>query len=283
MPFATLVHELECELTGYYKLDKQLYDECINGLPSYTNCLLCGIDPSTGKRELAYFLPQGETFDKKQIIELFHQLYNFELIFFDATINGIPVFGLPGIKGFKISSVDRLATFCSLVSFENTNQYLFKDTIVAATLEKIAIYILRDLSEGNRDIFTQLNQHFDNERLLKILTYIHENLRGDIDLEKLAQLISLSPDYISQFFKRCVGMSIQAYLIDQRVKLGLHALVSTTDQIAGISDNTGFIDQAYFNRRFKMFYSVNPLRVRKKYQLMSISQAGMLMMAWGKE
>src|SRR4051812_32963855 len=118
MPFATLVHQLECELTGYYKLDKQLYDECINGLPSYTNCLLCGIDVATGKRELAYFLPQGETFDKKQIIELFHQPYHFELIFFDATINGIPVFGLPGIKGFKISSVDRLSSFCSLVSFE---------------------------------------------------------------------------------------------------------------------------------------------------------------------
>lgn len=281
MPFATLVHQLECELTGYYKLDKQLFDECINGLPSYTNCLLCGIDTATGKRELAYFLPQGETFDKKQIIELFHQPYIFELIFFDATINGIPVFGLPGVKGFKISSVDRLATFCSLVSFENTNSYLFKDTIMSATLEKIAVYILRDLSEANRDIFAQLNQHFDNERLIKILMYIHENLRGDINLEKLAELISLSPDYISQFFKRCVGMSIQAYLIDQRVKLGLHALVSTSDQIAIISDNTGFIDQAYFNRRFKMFYSVNPLRVRKKYQLMSVSQAGMLM-TWGR-
>jgi AraC-like DNA-binding protein len=278
MAFSNLVSQrLACSLSGYYKLDKELYDECLEGLPAYTNALLSGIDSTTGKREIAYFIPQGEMFDKKQFPEIFNEPYLLEIFFFDALVEGIPVFGIPGLKTFKISSIERLSGFCSLVSYENTNSYLFKESIVSATLEKISLYVLRDLHDTFKDMFSHINQHFENDRLMKILMHIHQNLQKDITLEHLAELISLSPDYISQFFKRCIGMSIQAYLIDQRVKLGLHFLVSTSDQIAGISDKTGFIDQAYFNRRFKMFYGVNPLRMRKKYQLMSISQAGFLM------
>jgi AraC-like DNA-binding protein len=282
MPFDVLVSQsFECKLSGYYRIDKDLYDECLNGLPAYTNVLICGIDPATNEREISYFLPQGEIFDKKKLIELFYKPYIFELIFFDALLEGIPVFGIPAISGFKVNSMERLSTFCSLVSFENRNSYLFKDMIVSATLEKISLYILRDLSASHRELFDRIYQHFDNDRLMKILSHIHLHLQEDITLDGLAGLVFLSADYISQFFKRCIGMSIQSYLIDQRVKLGLHMLVSTSDQIATISDNTGFVDQAYFNRRFKMFYEVNPLRMRKKYQLLFISQAGALM-AWPK-
>jgi AraC-like DNA-binding protein len=280
MPFASLVEQsLACKLSGHYRIDKSLFDECLNGLPAYTNCLMCGIDPATGQLELTYFLPQGEIFDKKALIEFFYKPYEFDLIFFDAYLEGVPIFGIPGIKGFKINAVNQLETFVNLVNFENRHSYLFKEYVVATTLEKISVYILRELSTTNNEVFEQIHQHFDNDRLLKILTYVHEHLNEDITLEHLANLVFLSPDYISQFFKRCIGMSIQSYLIDQRVKLGLHYLVSTSDQIAAIADNTGFIDQAYFNRRFKMFYAVNPLRMRKKYQLLFVSQAGALMAA----
>jgi AraC-like DNA-binding protein len=278
MAFTRLIGQaLDCRFVAYYHADEALFIECLDGIPAFTNCLLCGVSKTTGARELTYFIPQGELFERSVLEPLFDKSYRFEMVFFDTGLDGIPIFSVPGVKVFRISSISQLSTFVSLLDYEEKNSFLFKDNVLSATLEKICLYILRDMNAQSRNIFDQITNHFSNERLLKILGHIHEHITRELTLENLAKLVFLSPDYISQFFKRCVGMSIQTYLIEQRVKLGLNALVTSTEPISGIAETTGFIDQAYFNRRFKAVYGLNPLKLRKKYQLLAISQGGMLM------
>jgi AraC-like DNA-binding protein len=278
MAFANLITEgLDCRFNAFYRVDNGLFEECLENIPSYTNCLVCGINKLSNEQEVTYFVPQGARFEKKTLSALFDKPYHFDMVFFDTALNSIPVFSTPGMKIFRVNSISQFSSFISLLGYEEQNSFLFKDYIQSATLEKICIYILRDLHKDNFDIFQKINENFNNERLYKILSHIHQNIQAELTLEHLATLVYLSPDYISQFFKRCVGEGIQTYLIDQRVKMGLYNLVSTSDQIASIAENTGFVDQAYFNRRFKSVYKSNPLKIRKKYQLLSVSQAGTIM------
>jgi AraC-like DNA-binding protein len=278
MAFANLIEQgLDCRFNAYYRMDHSLFQECLDDMPAYSNCLVCGINKLNNEQELTYFVPQGERFNKFDLSALFESPYHIDLVFFDTELNKVPVFSYPGVKTTRINSLNQISTFITLLSYEERNSFLFKDYIQAATLEKICIYILRDLQTHSIDVFQHINEHFNNDRLYKILLHIHQQINSNLTLEQLATLVDLSPDYISQFFKRCVGTGIQTYLIDQRVKSGLHYLISSKNQISAIAESTGFIDQAYFNRRFKSVYGFNPLKIRKKYQLLAVSQAGAIM------
>ncbi|MDQ3072197.1 MAG: AraC family transcriptional regulator [Bacteroidota bacterium] len=278
MPLVNLIAQsLESRLNSYHRIDKSLLKECLIGLPAYTNCLVSAINKNTLACESTYFIPQGGKFTEELLADVIAGNYLIELIFFETHIQDIPVFGIGGVKGFKLKFSNEISPFCALVGKEITHSFLFKDYIVSNTLDKASVFILRELYQSNPDAFNQLEEHFSNERLVKILNHIHTNMEEEVSLQQLADLAALSVDYISQFFKRCVGYSIQFYLIDQRVKRGLEYLVTTRLPISGIAEKAGFIDQAYFNRRFKTCYNVNPLRLRKKYQLLSISQAGQWM------
>ena len=268
---------LRCALLEFYRLEKTLYDECLNGIPAYTNCLLIGIDNETRQREIAYFVPQGALFDKKTLIELFYKPYTYEAIFFDTHFENIPLFALPGISIFKIYSMGRIDELCKLIRLENNNDYFFKGSIISTALETTMLYALRHLKEDKPSLFEYFIRQFDNERLPKLLSYIHSHLKEDLSLEQMADVIFLSPDYASQFFKKYVGIGLQSYLIDQRVKKGLYYLITSMDQISAISEKTGFSDQAYFNRRFKALFKLSPLPLRKRYHILQYSQAGALM------
>jgi AraC-like DNA-binding protein len=276
-PFEHLVAEgLECKLSASYKINKDLFDECLEGLPAYSNCLLSAVD-AKGQAVAYYFVPQGEIFSKSQLTALFTGPYVLDLFFFDAAIEMVPLFGMPGLKILQLHAIEQFSALRSLLEYESTHALFLRENVINSTLEKTSFFIIREYKAGQEEVAQYFNNYFDEPRLFKVLTYIHQNMSEELTLEVLGELIELSPDYISQFFKRCVGMSIQAYLIDQRVKQGLYKLIASHDQISDIAFRTGFIDQAYFNRRFKIFYRMNPLRLRKQYQLLFISRAGTLL------
>jgi AraC-like DNA-binding protein len=276
-PFENLVAEgLECKLNATYRIDEDLFKECLEGLPSYTNCLISGLN-SGGQAVAAYFVPQGEIFSKKNLPALFKENFELELIFFDAGIEAVPLFGMPGLNILELKAVRQFAVLRGLLEYESSHTLFLRESVITSTLQKLSFYIIREYKEEQSSHFAHFHNYFDEPRLFKVLTFVHQHISEELTLERLGELIGLSPDYISQFFKRCVGMSIQAYLIDQRVKKGLYGLISSSDQISDIAQLTGFIDQAYFNRRFKIFYNMNPLRLRKQYQLLFISRAGTLL------
>jgi AraC-like DNA-binding protein len=278
MAFVSLIEKsLECRLTAFYRIDHSNFLDCLNGLPAYNNCLLCCTDKSTGALESVHFVPQGGIFDDNYFKGKTGKSLSIDLVFFDATINHAPFFGIAGMAVCAIEVDNQLASFITLIAEEEQNSLLFKEYMVSSTLEKICICILRSLLNTGNEMYERFKEHFSNERLLKILSYMHQNIDKELNQEKISGLIFISPDYVGQFFKRSVGISIQSYVIDQRVKMGLYKLVSTSKQISFIADQVGFTDQAYFNRQFKANYGVNPLKLRQMYKLISVSQVGALM------
>jgi AraC-like DNA-binding protein len=247
-------------------MTKAFFESNLQNMPSYTNCLLSGIDPVTDRIMVTYFVPQGSMFEESSLKDIYVEGMDYEMIFFDLHAGNIPVFSLTGMRPFMLKNIEQFSPFWSLLRYETINSNFLKDYLVELTLGKMAIFVLRDFHDLSSEQFAKLRQNFSTERLYKIINYIHENLHSDISLEEMGKMVELSVDYISQYFKRSVGESIQTYAIDQRIKSGLYYLVITKDSIYNISEKTGFIDQAYFNRRFKKFFNVSPMDVRKAYR-----------------
>lgn len=93
--------------------------------------------------------------------------------------------------------------------------------------------------------------------------YVLKNYSSDINRDKMANLVHLSPGYFSNMFRLEVGMSFSDYLIQVRID-GAKAMLRRFElSVEEISAKCGFNSLAHFSRTFKERTGVSPLKYRK--------------------
>lgn len=92
-----------------------------------------------------------------------------------------------------------------------------------------------------------------------VLAHFHENINRD----KMAEMVNLSPGYFSNLFRQEVGMSFSDYLIQVRVENAKSLLRRFDLSVDAISKRCGFHSLAHFSRTFKDRCGMSPLKYRK--------------------
>jgi AraC-like DNA-binding protein len=92
-----------------------------------------------------------------------------------------------------------------------------------------------------------------------VLAHFHENINRD----KMAETVNLSPGYFSNLFRSEVGMSFSDYLIQVRVENAKSLLRRFDLSVDAISKKCGFNSLAHFSRTFKDRCGLSPLKYRK--------------------
>jgi AraC-like DNA-binding protein len=92
-----------------------------------------------------------------------------------------------------------------------------------------------------------------------VLAHFHENINRD----KMADTVNLSPGYFSNLFRSEVGMSFSDYLIQVRVENAKSLLRRFDLSVDAISKKCGFNSLAHFSRTFKDRCGLSPLKYRK--------------------
>jgi AraC-like DNA-binding protein len=107
-----------------------------------------------------------------------------------------------------------------------------------------------------------------HEASLNILHYIHENIYSPEKLraEQIAANFNISPTYLSEYFKRNNGDSLQQYITQYKLKLVEARLQYSSMRVGEIADELGFTDESHLNRMFKKYRGVNPSAYRKELQ-----------------
>ncbi len=98
-----------------------------------------------------------------------------------------------------------------------------------------------------------------------ISKYITENYQGDLSLEHLAQVYSISPSYLSRFFKTSTGVGLNEYINITRISIAEKLLSDTNMPITQIASECGFNDSNYFAAVFKKAKGITP----KKYAMLN--------------
>ncbi|USB31789.1 response regulator [Paenibacillus sp. YPG26] len=103
--------------------------------------------------------------------------------------------------------------------------------------------------------------------------WISANYSQQADLHELAQMVFLTPSYLSKLFKQETGMTLTDYMIEVRIKRAKHLLRTEPGmKIHSIGAEVGYADPAYFNKLFKRIVGVTP----NTYKQISRQSSGLI-------
>ena len=100
-------------------------------------------------------------------------------------------------------------------------------------------------------------------RLRPVINYISEHYSEKIYVEKLADIIMVSPDYFTKMFKDSIGKTPVDYINGIRVNRSMQMLVQSDKSVAEIAEKIGFCNANYFHKIFKQYMDESPLAYRK--------------------
>lgn len=103
--------------------------------------------------------------------------------------------------------------------------------------------------------------------LKKTLNYIEENLENDIDIEKIAGDVYVSPYYLRKGFGIITGYSIGEYIRNRRLYEAAEAICSSDRKIIDIALKYGYETPESFTKAFTRFHGATPAAVRKNPEL----------------
>ncbi|RUT35590.1 response regulator [Paenibacillus zeisoli] len=89
--------------------------------------------------------------------------------------------------------------------------------------------------------------------------WISANYQHQAELNELAQMVYLTPSYLSKLFKQETGLTLTDYMIEVRINKAKQLLRSEPGRkIHSIGAEVGYADPAYFNKLFKRIVGVTP-------------------------
>jgi AraC-like DNA-binding protein len=161
-------------------------------------------------------------------------------------------FGLPIFSQFHVVDKELCTRFLTLHrQLEQFN--VIRLEIDAFLTEFIAKLILR-YGEQNPRIYGEERSH---KAILQAKDYLEAHYAENVSMEKLGQIAALSPFHLNRVFRRDMGVPPHVYLHQVRIRHAKY-LLALEMPMAEIAVETGFFDQAHFQRQFKRFVGVTP-------------------------
>ncbi|WP_353777865.1 GyrI-like domain-containing protein [Winogradskyella sp. 3972H.M.0a.05] len=100
------------------------------------------------------------------------------------------------------------------------------------------------------------------ERYKKLLSYIDENFKEDINIEKVEAICHYSYRNINRIFEAIHNETIGKYIKRLRLEKAAQYLKYTYADVSDIAYDVGFEDRAAFSKAFKNKYKVSPSAFR---------------------
>ena len=125
--------------------------------------------------------------------------------------------------------------------------------------------LVENAQELSSSSFTGSREENEDERVKRVKDYITANYAQDIKLKELADLVCISEDSFSRFFKHKTGRTPNRYLIDYRLGIAARLLLTTHLSVAEIGYSCGFNTLSHFNRLFRESKGCTPSEFRERF------------------
>lgn len=119
-----------------------------------------------------------------------------------------------------------------------------------------------------RNLVSPLNEVYEMERIKPVLSYIENNLHRALPLKELAEVISVSPQYLCRLFQKTIHDRPVTYINKQRINLSKQLMYSRRDKkMYEIAQLAGFENASYFCSVFKQITGMNPEQFKQLHGL----------------
>ncbi len=112
------------------------------------------------------------------------------------------------------------------------------------------------------DFAIQSLDHAEPARIWKARCFIHEHLGEALSLTRVADFVSISPNYLSEEFKRVTSSKFVDYVARTRIEKACKLLSNSSLRISEIAFEVGFQSLSQFNRVFKKLSGKSPTDYR---------------------
>jgi AraC-like DNA-binding protein len=177
----------------------------------------------------------------------------------DAMLMKRLLFINPG-RGLKRSDPDSYDNFPTLMqSIARNNEYSL-DTVVETSGILLQLFS-RFLGKSF------VKQDVKDERIIKILRHIRENVNREITIEELASICYLSKDHFIRLFKKENNCTPLQYINQKKIEKAQLMLTVGGKSIKDIAFSLSFNEISYFYRLFKKITGKSPHQYKKQSSL----------------
>lgn len=125
---------------------------------------------------------------------------------------------------------------------------------------QLILELIQEFSQAVQKCKTQRYSH----SVCQAMDYIQLHLSQNLSLKEIASFAVVSPNYLSQLFKKETGVTLSQYIARQRCDKAAKLLLHTSLPIQEISRYVGYLDNNYFVKVFREFYHTTPSLYRKR-------------------
>lgn len=114
--------------------------------------------------------------------------------------------------------------------------------------------LVESLSQELTSVFSQR----ENKIVNMVGQLVETRGPASITIKELAEALHLSTGHLSRTFRRTTGMTLEGFLIQQRVELAKKTLLDPRLNVAEVAERCGFCNPAYFASVFKKYVKCTP-------------------------
>ena len=104
-------------------------------------------------------------------------------------------------------------------------------------------------------------QILSKPQVRRIVEFVEENLDGELTLEQVADVAGMSIPHLTTLFRRTMGQSVHAYVMERRVQRARALLLEHRLSIAQVALETGFAHQSHLARWMRRLLGVTPSEI----------------------
>lgn len=105
-------------------------------------------------------------------------------------------------------------------------------------------------------------QTLSKPQVRRLVDYVEANLDADLSLEELAAVVGLSVPHLTVLFRRTLGQSTHAYVMERRVHRARDLLLAGRAPISQVALEAGFAHPSHLARWMRRLLGVTPSQVR---------------------
>jgi AraC-like DNA-binding protein len=141
----------------------------------------------------------------------------------------------------------------------NTNEDI---TRLIRNAEMEYTLLVHELSKKSR---IQPSVIYTHPYVHKIQEFILKNLHKDLQISEIAEMLEVTPNYLSALFRKNTGKTIQTYMTEEKMKYAEQLLLYSERPISEISSSLGYSSQSYFGKVFKNFSGYAPSEYKLRF------------------
>ena len=115
------------------------------------------------------------------------------------------------------------------------------------------------------DKFFQDYENFELEsrnQIERIINYIRSNISEEIRRSDIADVVYLTPNYISRLFRMKMNISLKDFIVEEKMKVAQSLILTTKLPISVIATKVGYSNFSYFSQSYKKVFGHPPTSER---------------------